>query len=109
MLWAGYSVAGLCGPHGADGDRAGIFTGFVRRALRREVERDNPLFASEALLSSPDLRRITEGGRDGHELQERAALFPKLGVLAYGIQRESSDQPGQRPGVSVVVVVPRTI
>ena len=73
-------------------DRAGIFTGFVRQALRREVERDNPLFALEELLSSRDLRRITQWQwKDGYELPERGALFPKLGVLAYGMQEAAAD------------------
>jgi formylglycine-generating enzyme required for sulfatase activity/class 3 adenylate cyclase len=73
-------------------DRAGIFTGFVRQALRREVERDNPLFALEELLSSRDLRRITQWQwKDGYELPERGRLFPKLGSLAYGMQEAASD------------------
>ncbi|MFI0609915.1 MAG: formylglycine-generating enzyme family protein, partial [Anaerolineae bacterium] len=73
-------------------DRAGIFTGFVRQALRREVERDNPLFALDALLSSRDLRRITQWQwKDGYELPERGVLFPKLGSLAYGMQEAAAD------------------
>ena len=73
-------------------DRAGIFTGFVRQALRREVERGSPLFALEELLSSRDLRRITQWQwKDGYELPERGALFPKLGALAYGMQEAAAD------------------
>ncbi|MFI0609201.1 MAG: SUMF1/EgtB/PvdO family nonheme iron enzyme, partial [Anaerolineae bacterium] len=73
-------------------DRAGIFTGFVRQALRREVERDNPLFALDALLSSRDIRRITQWQwKDGYELPERGVLFPKLGSLAYGMQEAAAD------------------
>ena len=73
-------------------DRAGIFTGFVRQALRREVERDNPLFALEELLSSRDIRRITQWQwKDGYELPERGALFPQLGALAYGMQEAAAD------------------
>ena len=73
-------------------DRAGSFTGFVRQALRREVERDNPLFALEELLSSRDLRRVTQWQwKDGYELPERGALFPKLGALAYGMQEVADD------------------
>jgi len=74
------------------GDRAGIFTGFVRQALRREVERGSPLFDLEALLSGRDLRRITQWQwKDGYELPERGALFPKLGSLAYGMQEAAAD------------------
>ena len=65
------------------GDRAGLFTGFVRQALKREVERDNPLFVGSGskpvgvhgnapsraaaqmadaspLLSDRDIRRIAQ-------------------------------------------------
>jgi formylglycine-generating enzyme required for sulfatase activity/class 3 adenylate cyclase len=73
-------------------DRAGLFTGFVRQALKREVERDNPLFALEELLASRDLRRITQWQwRDGYELPERGALVPRLSALAYGMQSTGPD------------------
>ncbi len=73
-------------------DRAGLFTGFVRQALRREVERGNSLFELDALLSSRDLRRVTQWQwKDGYELPERGALFPKLGSLAYGMQEAAAD------------------
>ena len=92
-------------------DRAGIFTGFVRQALRREVERDNPLFTgvggrdtevgrhagpmspqSLPLLTSRDIRRVTQWQwKDGYELPQRGALFPKLGALAYGMQEAAAD------------------
>ncbi len=73
-------------------DRAGIFTGFVRQALRREVERGNSLFELDALLSSRDLRRVTQWQwKDDYELPDRGALFPKLGELAYGMQEAASD------------------
>ena len=69
------------------GDRAGLFTGFVRQALKREVERDNPLFAVEELLSIRDIRRIAQWQwASAYELPERGALVPKLGALAYGMQ-----------------------
>jgi formylglycine-generating enzyme required for sulfatase activity/class 3 adenylate cyclase len=74
------------------GDRAGLFTGFVRQALRREVERDNPLFAVEAILASRDMRRIAQWQwRDAYELPERGALVPRLAALAYGMQQAEAD------------------
>ena len=74
------------------GDRAGLFTGFVRQALRREVERGSPLFALEELLASRDVRRIAQGQwRDAYELPERGALVPKLAALAYGMQASDTD------------------
>jgi len=73
-------------------DPAGLFTGFVRQALKREVERGSPLFELEELLTSRDLRRITQWQwKDGYELPERGALFPKLGALAYGMQEAAGD------------------
>ena len=74
------------------GDRAGLFTGFVRQALKREVERDNPLFAIEEVLASRDVRRIAQWQwRDAYELPERGALVPKLAGLAYGMQESEAD------------------
>jgi len=81
-------------------DRAGLFTGFVRQALRREVERDNPLFALEELLAERDLRRITQWQwRDAYELPERGALLTKLSQLAYGMQ--STERDGEQSQVRV--------
>ncbi|MCE7937905.1 MAG: NACHT domain-containing protein, partial [Chloroflexi bacterium CFX6] len=74
------------------GDRAGLFTGFVRQALKREVERGSPLFALEELLTSRDLRRIARWQwRDAYELPERGALVPRLAALAYGMQESDVD------------------
>jgi formylglycine-generating enzyme required for sulfatase activity len=74
------------------GDRAALFTGFVRQALRREVERDNPLFAPDGLLASRDVRRLTQWHWQGpYELPERGALVPKLAALAHGMQAASAD------------------
>ncbi|MCE7938581.1 MAG: NACHT domain-containing protein [Chloroflexi bacterium CFX6] len=74
------------------GDRAGLFTGFVRQALRREVERDNPLFALEDLLASRDIRRVAQWQwRGAYELPERGALVPRLAALAYGMQESEAD------------------
>lgn len=74
------------------GDRAGHFTGFVRQAQKREVERDNPLFALEELLASRDLRRIAQWQwRDAYELPERGSLVPRLSALASGMQSTETD------------------
>ena len=73
------------------GDRAGLFTGFVRQAMKREVERDNPLFALEEILAERDLRRIAQWQwRDAYELPERGALVPRLAQLAYGMQESEA-------------------
>ena len=69
--------------------RAGLFTGFVRQALRREVERGNPLFSPDGLLTERDIRRITQWTwKTGWELPERGVLVPKLSALAYAMQSE---------------------
>jgi len=67
---------------------AALFTGFVRQALRREVERDNPLFQPDTLLTERDWRRVARGGgwRTAWELPGRGALIPKLESLAYEMQ-----------------------
>jgi formylglycine-generating enzyme required for sulfatase activity/class 3 adenylate cyclase len=68
--------------------RVGIFTGFVRRALAREIEQGNPRFRAGALLTSRDCRRLAQasGWRDPAELPERGPLLPGLADLAYGMQ-----------------------
>jgi len=67
---------------------AALFTGFVRQALRREVERENPLFQPDTLLTERDCRRVAHGSgwRTAWELPARGALIPKLGALAFGMQ-----------------------
>src|SRR5437867_10237209 len=71
--------------------RAGLFTGFVRQALRREVERDNPLFAPDGLLTERDVRRIAQWRwKSPWELPERGALIPKIADLAFGMQDRSA-------------------
>jgi len=67
---------------------AALFTGFVREALRREVERDNPLFQPDTLLTERDWRRVARGGgwRTAWDLPARGALIPKLETLAFGMQ-----------------------
>ena len=74
------------------GGRPELFTNFVRRALRRGVEQDNPLFAEGALLTARDLRQITQWKwRTSWELPERGVLVPKLSELAFGMQDRSGD------------------
>jgi formylglycine-generating enzyme required for sulfatase activity len=72
--------------------RAALFTGFVRRALKREIEGDNPLLQPDALLAERDYARVLSARRwrDPHELPERGCLFPKLAALAYGMQATST-------------------
>lgn len=75
--------------------RSELFTGFVRHALRRELERDNPLFDDEALVSSRDRRQIV-GWRWKHafDLPGRGDLISGLGRLAYRMQESLSAASG---------------
>lgn len=72
--------------------RAALFTSFVRRALRREIERDNTLFQPGALLDERDYRRALSSQRwaTPWSLPDRGALVPGLTVLAHGMQSHSS-------------------
>ena len=80
--------------------RAGLFTGFVRQALRREVERGNPLFEPGELLHSRDLRRISRWRwKTPWDLPERGLLVPKLAALAHEMQEARAD--GERTQVRV--------
>lgn len=71
--------------------RAGLFTGFVRQAVRRELERDNPLFDDEALIAARDRRRIVAWQwTDPYALPARGALVPLLERLAYAMQQSDA-------------------
>jgi formylglycine-generating enzyme required for sulfatase activity/class 3 adenylate cyclase len=77
--------------------RAALFTGFVRQALRREVERGNPLFEPGDLLESRDLRRIAKWQWKGpYDLPDRGKLVPKLTALAHAMQRVRDDAGGSQ-------------
>ncbi|MEM9155684.1 MAG: SUMF1/EgtB/PvdO family nonheme iron enzyme, partial [Cyanobacteria bacterium P01_F01_bin.33] len=77
--------------------RAELLTGFVRQAIRREVERDNPLFEEGDLLTSRDLRQIARWRwKQPIDLPERGTLVPTLSKLAFEMQmRRSSDDASQ--------------
>ncbi|ACY15848.1 SUMF1/EgtB/PvdO family nonheme iron enzyme [Haliangium ochraceum] len=75
--------------------RAELFSGFVRHTLRREVERDNPLFDDESLLSSRDRRQIVRWRwKHSFDLPERGALLPGLAQLAFRMQESLSTTSG---------------
>ena len=82
--------------------RAGLFTGFVRQALRREVERGGELFKPGDLLASRDLKRIAKWQWKGaYDLPDRGALVPKLASLAHAMQSDRAD--GERSQVRIDV------
>ncbi len=72
--------------------RAALFTGFVRQALRREVERGNPIFDAHGLLASRDFRQITQWQwKTPWELPERGPLVTKLAALAHAMQSQRAE------------------
>jgi formylglycine-generating enzyme required for sulfatase activity len=92
LLRTPYSLKLLISHFDAEGGvppgRAALFTGFVRQAVKREVERGNPLFMPDGLLTARDCERIVHARRwrNPYELPSRGALFRKLSELAYGMQ-----------------------
>ena len=67
--------------------RADLFTGFVRKAVHREVERENRLFSPDTLMTGRDIRRITLGRwSTSYDLPEQGILLRKLALLAYKMQ-----------------------
>ncbi len=82
--------------------RAGLFTGFVRQALRREVERGGEQFKPGALLAGRDLKRLTAWKWKGpYDLPERGLLIPKLASFAHAMQSDRAD--GERSQVRIDV------
>lgn len=76
----------------ADGEvpqgRAALFTGLVRRALARELERNSDQLASEVLLTARDRRRMTQlaAWASPFALPEDGLLFGRLAELALQFQ-----------------------
>jgi formylglycine-generating enzyme required for sulfatase activity len=78
--------------------RAALFTGFVRQALKREVDADNPMFLPHELLTQRDRQRLIlcRRWKTPHELPGRGILFERLSTLAYEMQaRRSEREAGQ--------------
>lgn len=75
-----------------EGGLATLFTAFVRRALMREVERDNPLFAPGALVTVRDCARLAGASRwrTPWELPADGVLFPSLSRLAHAMQSRAA-------------------
>lgn len=78
--------------------RSALFTGFVRQALRREVERDNPRFDAGELLTERDRLQLARWRwKQPWQLPERGRLLPALSRLAEGMQ--SSDAGSEQAQV----------
>ena len=82
--------------------RAGLFTGFVRQSLRRELERGGPLFDSPELLATRDRRKVSRWRWKGaYDLPERGLLIPSLAGLAYSMQLNQGDGEPSRVRIDV--------
>jgi hypothetical protein len=80
--------------------KAALFTGFVRQALRREIDADNPLFRPGVLLGKRDLARIIgPQWRNAIDLPSCAPLLPALCQLAFALQARRA--PGEASRVRV--------
>lgn len=78
--------------------QAALLTGFVRRALYREIaERKHPLFTSDRLLSEDDVHQVLQRAwATAYDLPGDGALLPGLTQLAYRMQDGyAADEGGQ--------------
>lgn len=75
---------------------AALFTGFVRQALKREVEGDNPQFQPGALLQERDTQWLIQAGgsKMPFKLPEVGILILKLSHLAYRMQSQQTAGEG---------------
>jgi formylglycine-generating enzyme required for sulfatase activity len=72
--------------------RAGLFTGFVRKALAEEKKKNSELFRPGLLLTEKDHLLLSGGHkyRGPFELPERGVLIPKLSELAFKMQEKGA-------------------
>lgn len=68
--------------------QAALLTGFVRRALHREIaEGKHPLFTPDRLLSENDVHEVLQRAwTTAYDLPDEGALLPSLTQLAYRMQ-----------------------
>ncbi len=80
--------------------RAGLFAGFVRQALEREIG-ENPLFQPDTLLTERDHQKVARRQwRSPFELPERGVLVPALSRLAYAMQEKGLETEGAQVRVA---------
>ncbi|HLG17393.1 MAG TPA: SUMF1/EgtB/PvdO family nonheme iron enzyme [Blastocatellia bacterium] len=92
-----YFLKLLCDQVEATGDlprgRAGLFTGFVRKALNREI--NGEMFQPGRLLSQRDRRILLLNQWEGpFDLPESGVLVPKLSLLAFSMQENGMKNEG---------------
>ena len=78
-------------------ERSALFTGFVRRALEREINGRNPLFMQDGVIVARDRERILgRNWADAFDLPRRGPLVPRLEALAYAMQERSGASDGKQ-------------
>ncbi|QQS45411.1 MAG: SUMF1/EgtB/PvdO family nonheme iron enzyme [Acidobacteriota bacterium] len=69
--------------------RASLFTGFIRKSLKREIGRNSTLFQQGILLSRKDHEKVLlPEWRSPFDLPENGLLIPGLSNLAFGMQEK---------------------
>ncbi len=77
--------------------RAALLTGFVRQALRREVERQHSLFVPDVLLGEDDIQQINRNiWATPYELPHDGPLIPQLAHLATAMQDSRQAQEARQ-------------
>jgi formylglycine-generating enzyme required for sulfatase activity len=99
-----YFLSLLCEQVGEDGEvpkgRASLFTGYVRAAIRREMDTD--LFVKEEWLSRLDrLKLIQNNWANGYQLPVAGALPERLGHLAYEMQRSGQRKENKQVSIGL--------
>jgi formylglycine-generating enzyme required for sulfatase activity/class 3 adenylate cyclase len=80
------------------GSRVALFTGFLRRALQRELQSENPHFTADTLLTLEDISRAEENVHwpNPWALPDEGSLEPGLRRLAADMQRSfGGSEPSQ--------------
>ncbi len=76
---------------------AALFTGFVRSAIQREVERENPRFEPGGVLTVGEYRQLVQrvAWRTPYDLPDEGPLEPGLRRLAFEMQLSRPEHGGQ--------------
>ena len=81
------------------GGRAALFTAFVRRLIKREIDASHPLFQADELLQEADIKWLIDAqvaDPISCELPEHGILIPKLAEMAYRMQlQRKTTESGQ--------------
>ncbi|MFZ4986906.1 MAG: SUMF1/EgtB/PvdO family nonheme iron enzyme [Blastocatellia bacterium] len=99
-----YFLSLLCGLVGESGDipkgRASLFTGYVRAAIKREM--NSELFTKESWLSDFDCRKLSQNKwANAYQLPVAGALPERLSHLAYEMQRSGQRRENKQVSIGL--------